>query len=281
MGISSQDRTDANDNSTVVLKDDSNASIGQAATNPLFISPVFSPGNAPADFFFEVRRGNIAGIIAVSINGYNPDVKNIEEDIWDPGGIHSHPTTASVLDIVSTDANDSAAGTGVRTLLIRGLDSSYNEISETITMNGLTTVPTVNSYLRFRDAVALTAGTARSNVGDISITHNGSGFLQGQMLVGFGITHNSMYTIPAGKTAFAIDTFLSNSQGNSALFKLKSEKEGGPIITPVLLDVGVTPFLIPSSTTGITEKTDVKLSAVTGTGSSVATARFVVYLVDN
>ena len=98
-------------------------------------------------FELQVARGQITMHSSVIIFGYNPDVDTSEESVWPDGGTVPHPTTASVLKVSSSSADDTALGTGARTVVIVGLDGSYNQVSETVTLDGQTEVNTVNSYL--------------------------------------------------------------------------------------------------------------------------------------
>jgi hypothetical protein len=101
--------------------------------------------------------------------GQNASVGNSIETIWLEGGLYVYPPSATTMTVSSSDVNDTSAGTGARTVLISGLDGSYNEISETITMNGQTPVTTSNSYLRVNRALVLTAGSGGVNAGIIYV----------------------------------------------------------------------------------------------------------------
>ena len=92
-----------------------------------------------------VSSGEIEGAKIVSKFGENPAVGTSEETIWDAGGVYDYLTTASQLDVTSTDADDTDGGNGARTVVLEGLDANYNEITETVTMDGLTIVQTTNS----------------------------------------------------------------------------------------------------------------------------------------
>ena len=87
------------------------------------------------DFNLQIARGQIQGHTGLIIFGYNPDVDTTIESVWPDGGVVPHPTVASVLKISSSSANDTSAGTGARTVYIEGLDSNYNVISETVTLD--------------------------------------------------------------------------------------------------------------------------------------------------
>lgn len=79
------------------------------------------------------------------------------------------------LDISSSSANDTAAGTGARTIDVYGLDKDFNFIKETITLNGQTKVTTALSYRRVFEIVVVTAGTGFVNAGDLYVVKAGTG----------------------------------------------------------------------------------------------------------
>jgi hypothetical protein len=126
-------------------------------------------------------------------------------------------SAATVIKISSGSADDAAAGTGARTIRISGLDGSYNEISETVILNGQTAVNTVNSYLRVSSLIVLTAGSGGVNAG---ILYAGTGTVTSgvpqnvfaQIEVGYCKSAMALWTVPAGYTAYVTSyTFTSNS----------------------------------------------------------------------
>ena len=102
------------------------------------------------DYAMLSALGYIRGVTSFRKFGRNNDIdtSTVPEEIWNGGGLRYYPSTAAALNVVSTNANDTAAGTGARTVRVTGLDANWNEISEIVTLNGLTPVQTVNSYLR-------------------------------------------------------------------------------------------------------------------------------------
>lgn len=85
------------------------------------------------------------------------------------------PSTSGTFYVASSSANDTSAGTGARTVFIRGLletsSGIYEEGSETITLNGQTSVATANSnWFRVNLMFVLTAGTGTRNAGAIYIS---------------------------------------------------------------------------------------------------------------
>jgi hypothetical protein len=94
--------------------------------------------------------------------------------------------------VTSSSASDTAV-----TILLSGLDSSYNRISESITLTGTSAVTTVNTYWRI-NSVITTAGNA---VGTIYIK-NAGGTTYAQVTIGNGKTNMSVYSVPAGYTFY-------------------------------------------------------------------------------
>lgn len=93
--------------------------------------------------------------------GRNQDVdSSANETVWAAGGLYTFASGAEDLEILSDDANDTAAGTGARTVRIVGLDANYNEFIDTYTLNGTTAVAmNQRQYLRVHRCVVVSAGT--------------------------------------------------------------------------------------------------------------------------
>jgi len=128
------------------------------------------------DFFLEVAKGNVTGHFIVNKFGRNSDIDTAaEETIWANGGMYTFPTAAQTLDVVSSDANDTSAGTGARTVEIQGLDGSYDAVTETVTMTGTTPATTTATFLRVNRAMVKTAGSGGVNAGAITIDQTTSG----------------------------------------------------------------------------------------------------------
>jgi hypothetical protein len=129
--------------------------------------------------------------------------------VWNQGGLWVAPTSARVHNIVSTSANDTAAGTGARTILVEGLDSSFNEISETVTLAGLTNVATANAYTRINSMMIVSAGSGKTNAGIIRATAQTDGTVTSLISVGYGLSHCGIYTVPNGKTCSILYGYVS------------------------------------------------------------------------
>lgn len=166
--------------------------------------------SSPSDSTFELElsRGNIFKMGFINKFGRNPDVTTTE-DIWGRGGLFVPPTTAGIVRFVSTSASDTALGIGGRTLTIIGLDGSYNEISEVITLNGLTNVPTTNQYIHINRAFITTAGSSGSLIGMVT----GTSATAGNPVLTFvndgdNESSNSVYLMPVGYTGYLTHVHL-------------------------------------------------------------------------
>lgn len=147
----------------------------------------------------------------VTALGNNPDVDvgSVPEDVWSGGGLYPFMAAATSLELVSSSASDTSAGTGARTVLVSGLDAAYVEQSDTITMNGLTAVALPRQYFRINQLLVLTAGTAENNVGDLTLRDAGAGATRAIIPATSGISRQAVFTVPAGHTLSVHSLFVS------------------------------------------------------------------------
>ena len=170
-------------------------------------------------FELQVSRGQIPGHKTVFKFGYNSNVEDTKATIWEQGGLYSYPASATVMTISSSSTDDTAAGTGARTVEIFGLDGDYNEINEVVTLNGQTAVNTTKSYFRINRGLVRSAGSGGVNAG---IIYAGTGTVTSGVPANIYLLINgdgdnqtlmSLWTVPAGYTAFL--TKMSLSTGTS------------------------------------------------------------------
>ena len=150
----------------------------------------------------RIAAGRVPGMRFVELIGRNPgiDTGTVPESIWVAGGLFAFRSAAAVLELVSTSANDAAAGTGARSVQVDGLDANWNEISETIVLNGTTPVTGTKLFLRTNQAAIVTTGTGKTNAGGITIRDAGAGATQRFIDVGRGTAELLAYTIPKDHT---------------------------------------------------------------------------------
>ncbi len=228
-----------------------------------------TPRNIQKDTSVEAAAGEIPGYTSVTAFGDNPNVKATKESVYSEGIIYDFNYTAEAVDISSDNANDTLAGTGARVLLLEGLDSDYNEIVELVNMNGLTTVSTVQSFLRVNRARVVAAGTGTTNEGDITgvFTSTPAFFIQEVT----GVSSMAQYTIPAGKSGFLKSGFFSGtdeSKGVELDFVSASESGVVSIEQRFFVSAGTSPLQLFTSFLA-PEKTALRLDAKNLSGGTV------------
>ena len=153
---------------------------------------------------FTSSLGRVAGHSRVAIYGHSP-TPGAGTDVWEGASAYPFQTVASKLEILSASANDTSAGTGARTMMITGLDANFNPLSEVITMNGVTPVQSVGTYLRVNGLNIMTSGSGHTNAGDITLRLTGAGATQAIARAGYGYAKSCVYTVPANMTLLVTD----------------------------------------------------------------------------
>lgn len=196
------------------------------------------------------------------------------------GSAYVYPAAATVMEVSSSSANDTAAGTGARTILVVGLDANYNSISETVTLNGQTAVNTVNSYLRITYTELLTTGSGNGIAGTLyigtgALTAGVPAVIYWQMEATYNNFSFAGFTVPAGYTAY-ITSYTITSQSTTAnlnvsagLYLYEYGKTNAEIQSTARMGSSGSfdrHFDFPYA---VAEKTDVQLRAWASTGGAV------------
>jgi hypothetical protein len=108
--------------------------------------------------------------------------------------------------IKSSSANDTAAGTGARSVKITYFDASLNgPFTETITLNGTTAVNTVSTTMAFIEKMEVaTVGSGGGNAGTLTLTTTtgGAGSTIGTVMAGDNRTFWTHHYVPVGKSCY-------------------------------------------------------------------------------
>jgi hypothetical protein len=166
-----------------------------------------SGGVGSYPYYLQVSRGLIDGHKRVFKFGYNGVIQNVEETIWDVGGLYTYPSSA-----VAMTATSSAGATDENIeVTIQGVDTNYAELSETVTLNVSGTATTSGSFLRVYRAFV--SGSTAST-GNITIANTGTTYAY--MSSADQQTLMALWTVPAGYTAylFQLDTTAFTVQNN-------------------------------------------------------------------
>jgi hypothetical protein len=158
-------------------------------------------------FELQVGRGLITNHQNVEIFGYSTQVGGtalgpLWEGLTQSGGTYAYPGSAGVVVLLSASG---ATDAGL-IIQVNGLDSSYNLLSETVTLNGSGTATTTNSFLRI-NGLFITNGVNAGN-----ITAKIATVLYAQINAGIGQTQMSLYTVPKGYTFY-----LTYIQANASI----------------------------------------------------------------
>jgi hypothetical protein len=232
-----------------------------------------------------IADGLVAGTKSIYKFGFNSDINGAEETVWSNGGIYVYPTTAARMYVNSTSANDTAGGTGVRSIRVFGLDANYNEVSEDLAMTGQSQTLTANTYIRIYRAYALTAGSLGTAAGTIYIANgaglNGSFIPTGSILANLGTdnqTQLALWTVPAGYTFHLsqVDFTAAVSLANTYMTTKLRVREFGGVFRTLFVNVlqsgtYVTDIKIPLP---LPEKTDIECRASSSGNNNPVSASF-------
>lgn len=230
-------------------------------------------------FELQIARGQIPGHYRVHKFGFNPLVNQIEETIWDAGGIYAYPSSAAKMTATSTDgANDEDVQ-----VTIQGLDADYNPLSETVALDGTGVGETNGFFLRvFR---AFIEGSQQPS-GTINITNTSTTYAR--ISLGENQTLMTVWTVPAGYTAYLFQkdvTCLTEANNKFGTIRLISRKLGGVFRTHDKFSIqNAHTEIVYSTPISFAEKTDIEVRAIGSSSNSalhVSAALDIVYVKNN
>ena len=257
--------------------------------------------NDPVDRLV-IAQGNISNKSIKRVYGKAKTMGTTWRIVWGLGSSTAYTflTSASTLEAISSNANDTSAGTGARTIMISGLDSSFNEITEVLSMNGTSaTSATSNSFYRVNEVSVNTTGTyGGTNFGNITLRVSGAGaslaYITGDETVGtssYGDSKSNLgiYSVPTGKTAFITGLRIYVEGNKSINIVLYKREDIGTTSAPqkprTLLWSGrgiENDYVIEfDSYIVINGESDIFLRAQTGTGTADVIAGFDMLIVDD
>jgi len=208
-------------------------------------------------YFLQVSRGLVAGHKRIFKFGYNEEIQDVEETIWDVGGLYAYPSSA----VTMTATSSSGATDENVQVTMQGVDASYNELSETVTLNASGTATTTGSFLRVNRAF-VASGTA--SAGNITIANGGTTYAYVSAL--HQQTLMAIWTVPAGYTGylFQVDTTAFTVQNNKvATIRMITRELNGVFRTQQKFDLFQASYhqdiVCPQP---ILEKTDIEFRAI-------------------
>jgi len=248
-------------------------------------------------YFTQVAKGSIAGEAIVHKFGRNPATANgTWETVWTVSSLYTFQTAAAAVEAISTSTNDEAAGTGALVITVSGLDETWTEVSEDITMNGTSaSTATSTTFIRVFRAFVTDVGTYQgANDGTITIRDTGAGATRAEIPLDganeLGQTQMAMYTVPLGKVAYLRHWVVTVESLKSADFALFQHQDADDTSAPMTgkrlihYSDGVTDTVASNDTEGplgpFPAKTDIWWEVKASAANTEVTADFEVYLID-
>jgi hypothetical protein len=227
-------------------------------------------------FDLQVARGQITGHSTVNIYGANATISTAYVPVWEDVTAYTYPVAAAKMNLASSAAGDTSA-----TVLIRGLDASYNMISETLALNGTTAVETVNSYLRI-NSIGVASG---SPTGTITLKDLTDTTTYAKITATFGRSQMAIYTVPAGYTLYLsrINAYTSLNGNDGAFVTYRNYQIQSNGVTTLTQQAPFTQYYLAQRVMPrpFAEKTDIQLQAKTSTGNAFVSIAAEGYLVKN
>jgi len=245
-------------------------------------------------YTYDIAEGNISGHTPWTKTGYNPNVGTTQETVWSYSTEYVFPAAAMQMEVVSSDnTQDKPGGTGALSVYMVYLDGNYIEHTETLTLNGTTAVPTVATDIyRVNNVRCASVGTGGKPVGNITLRGVGGGSTYSYMLAGYTRARNSVYTVPAGKTLFINSIMFScadATKGVRFINQATYDNMADTILTPGIFFMPYTEATLYNNVmvkvlevpTKLPEKTDIRVSVISGQAGALADVQLKGWLEDN
>ena len=169
---------------------------------------------------FDIASGTCDGLQLMHKFGYNPDVDIGTTEIVSSMGVTRSAyqgwlELSSTVHVTSNSANDDAAGTHARKVMIMGLDQNWDEASEEVTLVGNSdSAETTTRWLRVYRAYVTSAGALINSNDAVLTVESALGEDMAEIPAGEGQTQMAMYTVPRGKTAYLMDMHIAPNWPN-------------------------------------------------------------------
>jgi len=164
------------------------------------------------NYHFEVAAGKVAGARNHTVFANVINVAAATPMLaWELQIPYVFQTVAVALELVSSSAADTAAGTGARSIVVTTLDEDYNEVVSVVTPNGTTPVAIPGTHLHHNNSIVIASGSGLTNTGNITIRTVVGAVAQGYIAAGIGVSRQGLYTVPAGMIFMAHNFFFCHA----------------------------------------------------------------------
>lgn len=237
---------------------------------------------AVMDYYTSLGHKYLSGHDHWHSIGYNSAVGATQEDITEIGAAtYVPPADAGIqMTVRSASANDTAAGTGVRTVEINYLDASGIEQTEVVSTNGGAVNTVATDIRRVNYFHTVTAGSLGAADGIISLTNTANTVTYALIAAGGNFSRHGFFTIPSNKTGYVTSAYIG--AGNSVAGRFvrclfRATTNHMDVLTPgifqfkrmvLVQDGGIQiEFRIPLKVPSLT---DIKFSGTNDVGAEVA-----------
>lgn len=148
------------------------------------------------------------------------------------------PSSTVSIEVISSDVNDTSAGTGARQVLITGIDSNWQITQAIATMNGTTAVAVAGTWFRVTNVEVISSGTygpvsnLGSNIGNITVRVAGAGTSFVRINAGNGQSFSSHFCVPVGVTGYVSGADLSTDTGKTVDLRIWARDSANTVTAP-------------------------------------------------
>jgi len=156
------------------------------------------------EFRYEVALGHVNGDTTWNKWGYNDDVDTTAtETVWAVGGELVYQETPFLLNLSSTDVDDTMGGTGANSVVIYGVNQNREAVIDVVTLNGTNTVQSNLEFLGINRIAVYLGGSSGWNEGALTGITNTTGDVQAYVPAEQGTTQQAFYFVSANHTFLA------------------------------------------------------------------------------
>jgi len=190
------------------------------------------------DFLFLVSSGQIDGMSLVYKFGQILALSTTELDVNIMAAVVTKPTSAAVAS-VAYSGNDNTGAAGAHKVVVQGLDSSWEEVEEEVTLAPAgSPVTTTQTFIRVYRAYVSEGGTYQqtyaspygTNHNDITVSVGGNA--QVMIYRHTGQTLTTHYTVPSGKTAYFVGAEAQVDASQNADLSFWQRRDADDATTP-------------------------------------------------
>ena len=242
---------------------------------------------------YLVSKRDIPGIKKYDIPGRKDSLsQTVLDDISQVPSTTVLPNPGGIgLEVVSSNAADAAAGTGVQTVSIHYLDTDGYEQDEIVELGGLTPTNTVATDIdKIQWIHAERVGTGGVAAGNITLQKQDGTTDYSYIAAGGNQSLSARYTVPCDKTGFITGWVCTGTATKRVDFRLRStthrvsQKSNNGIFLfqdSMMLESGSSgwrPFDIPIKVNCLDT---VKVSAIANGANADCSTSFTIVLIDN